>query len=369
VKPANFVNKKPFCVPWLEKALKEKLQELLGHVPWLQSSIKKHQFGGFCFQLTIPLPNGETGDMWIQCKADPRPSQFPQSFVATEEKRTPSLVFAAPHISSKMAKVCRENDWSWFDLAGNCVLDFPGAFYIERNGLPPVHPIPRPVANLSTPEAARVIRALLVPDHSGQRWTQAEMRLHCEPRVSIGLVNKVVRHLCNETFTEEIPDGGFRLRDPLGLLTAWRDLYRFERHQRRSYFTLLHGRRLQEAMASLSSITGGHAAYAAFSAADFQAPNVRQPKTWVFVGSEYEAEFRAAVEAKPVTSGENITLLTPDDDGVFYGQEAEGDRLAATNPVQTYVDLYHCGGRGQEAAEALLEQNLKPAWKTRGFSL
>ena len=35
------------------------------------------------------------------------------------------------------------------------------------------------------------------------------------------------------------------------------------------------------------------------------------------------------------------------------------------NPVQTYLDLFHCGGRGEEAAEALLEQNLKRAWKTR----
>ena len=42
-------------------------------------------------------------------------------------------------------------------------------------------------------------------------------------------------------------------------------------------------------------------------------------------------------------------------------------RLSCTNPVQTYVDLFHCGGRGEEAAEALLEQNLKRAWKLRGL--
>ncbi len=42
-------------------------------------------------------------------------------------------------------------------------------------------------------------------------------------------------------------------------------------------------------------------------------------------------------------------------------------RLSCTNPVQTYVDFFHCGGRGEEAAEALLEQNLKRAWKARGL--
>jgi len=75
-------------------------------------------------------------------------------------------------------------------------------------------------------------------------------------------------------------------------------------------------------------------------------------------------------EAKLVDSGENLVVLIPEDDGVFYLGEggAMGEqRLSCTNPVQTYVDLFHCGGRGEEAAEALLEQNLKPAWKARGL--
>ena len=68
-------------------------------------------------------------------------------------------------------------------------------------------------------------------------------------------------------------------------------------------------------------------------------------------------------------SGENLVVLTPDDDGVFYagdGGTVGDNRLPATNLVQTYVDLFYCGGRGQEAAEALLEQRLKPEWKVRG---
>jgi hypothetical protein len=56
--------------------------------------------------------------------------------------------------------------------------------------------------------------ALLVPEHAGMRWTQREMQIHCQPNVSIGLVNKVVRHLRDEAFIEEAPDGGFRLREP-----------------------------------------------------------------------------------------------------------------------------------------------------------
>ena len=72
------------------------------------------------------------------------------------------------------------------------------------------------------------------------------------------------------------------------------------------------------------------------------------------------------------TSGENLVVLIPNDEGVFYlgdGGMVSDHRLACTNAVQTYVDLWHCGGRGQEAAEALLEQRLKPAWKAEGLKL
>ena len=120
----------------------------------------------------------------------------------------------------------------------------------------------------------------------------------------------------------------------------------------------------------MSSLTGGHSVYAAFSAADIQAPHVRQAKTWLFVGEEFEDKFCEVAEAKPVDSGENIIVLIPDDSGVFYEQVGGfmGEpRLPCTNPVQTYVDLCSVGGRGEEAADALVEQNLKPEWRHRGL--
>ena len=67
-------------------------------------------------------------------------------------------------------------------------------------------------------------------------------------------------------------------------------------------------------------------------------------------------------ETKVVDSGENLVVFIPDDMGVFYKLETASDRLACTNVVKTYVDVAHAGGRGDEAAEALLQQRLKPAW-------
>ena len=363
----------------LERALAQKLRELLAGVAWLKGwevEIDPAEYRTDCdIKATLPLPNGGKAELWVICKSNPRPHQIAydrtQDFPSAHNKRQSRVwVLAAPFISPRMAQLCQELKWGWFDLAGNCHLSVPDAFQLERTGQPPVHRVPKAGANLSTPEAARIVRALLATENGGRKWTQRDLQAHARPNVSLGLVNKVVRHLHDQAFIEDLPDGGFKLRAPVELLTAWRDAYRFDRHQRRSYFTLLQGRALQEALWKLESLTGGHAAYAAFSAADFQAPHVRQPKTWLYVASDWENKFREVAVAKLVDSGENLIVLIPEENGVFYLQEGGvmgQKRLSCTNPVQTYVDLFHCGGRGEEAAEALLEQNLKRAWKQRGL--
>jgi hypothetical protein len=185
------------------------------------------------------------------------------------------------------------------------------------------------------------------------------------------LVNKVVQYLRDEGFVEEAEaddESGIRVRDPRGLLTAWSKAYRFDRHERRSYFTLLKGAALREALYRLGGEAGNMAAYAAFSAAERQAPHVRQPRTWLYVDAQFLDAFARNAQAKEVDSGENIVVLIPDDSGVFLPFEADsyvGERtLACTDPVQTYVDLVHCGGRGEEAAQALLDQKILPAWKS-----
>jgi hypothetical protein len=364
----------------LEKVLATKLEELLRGVDWLRGwqveQVSDASAAGFNLLATVPLPAGGKAALCVECKGALRPSVFrmlaDRVFSPAGRPKVIVRVLALPWVSPRVAELCAERGWSWFDLAGNYRLDVPGLLHLQHTGNKSVQVRPRPSANLSTREAGRVIRALLLPDHAGMRWTQREMQEHCQPSVSLGLVNKVVRHLRDEAFIESNEDGGFRLRDPLNLLFAWRDAYRFERHERRGYFTLLQGKKLRDALAGLELIPGGHAAYAAFSAADFQAPHVRQPKTWLYLSPSLEDEFRSRLEAKPVDSGENLVVLIPDDDGVFSVSDSGpmGDnRMSCTNAVQTYVDLYHCGGRGEEAAEALLNQRLKPEWKLRGLNV
>lgn len=234
----------------------------------------------------------------------------------------------------------------------------------------------RSTTRVGTAAAARVLRVLLSPAHAGHSWTQRDLlaatcwKADADAPVSLGLVNKVVRHLKDEGFIEVAADRGVRVSDAARLLAAWSAAYSFDRHERRSFFTLLKDAKLAEALYQVGLDAGGLAAYAAFSAAERQAPHVRQAKTWLYVDARFLDAFVRRAEAKEVDSGENLVVLVPEDAGVFLSFDpdaAVGDRvLGCTDPVQTYVDLAHCGGRGEEAAAALLEQRIVPAWKAVG---
>jgi hypothetical protein len=376
-----FVNMNLSSNAGLEQALASKLKELLSTIPWLHDWQIKRVGGksdpGYDLEAVLPLPSGKT-TLAVECKKELRPSTF-HAWAQQKSSRLRHLksavpILAMPFVSPRLGELCVQHGWGWYDLAGNCHIDVPHAIYLDRRGNESSYSQNRPSANLSTREAARVIRALLAPENFGARWTQRSMESHFgsrDPRVpdpSLGLVNKVVQHLRDEAFIEVSPDGGFFVREPEKLLVAWRDVYRFDRHERRNYFTLMQGRQLRDALARLGLDSGGFAAYAAFSAAEVQAPHVRQPKTWLYVDAEYTKRLEELAEAKRVDTGDNLVVLIPDDPGVFYladGGTVGEQRLASTNPVQTYVDLYHCGGRGEEAAEALLEQTLRPQWSRK----
>ncbi len=316
---------------------------------------------------------GANIELWVEFKADPRPSLFPYvnietDFESQKVKRARARVFAAPFIGPRMAEVCWDHGWGWFDLGGNCRIGVPGiGLYIERSGLPPVHNRPPLRANLGTPEAARVVRAVFSFAEKGTSWTQRELQSSCRPDVSLGLVNKVVNYLKDERLVEPTDSGALRLRDPLGLLSAWREAYRFDKVRQVRLFTLAKREAIDAALRRIASKGEVKAAYAAFSAAEILAPAVRQPRQWLMVSPECAEEIVQHLDAKPADSGDNLVLLVPPDDGPFFDAQGRADLPICTSALQTYVDVAHLAGRGEEAAEAILEQVLKPAWKAKGL--
>jgi hypothetical protein len=367
------VNIRPDNTSALERDLARVLAELLSSASWLKGwtiASPKTRKPGWDLLASGRLPDGRTAALCVECKNNHfQPSQF--SALAKRscsvENQISTTVLAMPRVSPRMAALCQEHGWSWYDLAGNCRLEIQDFLLIERSGNAPITTKPRVGANLGTPEAARVVRALLAPDNARRRWTQREMVAHFEltpqiPAPSLALVNKVVQYLREQAILQQLPNRGFRVCEFEGLLDLWRSAYKIDRHLRRPYFTLLQGRAVQDKLRLIDSDGRGRVAYASFSAADIQAPAVRQPRIWLYLNPSFEPDFQTTLEAKPVDSGENLVVLFPDDPGVFYHPELGSGRPPCTNAVQTYVDLASSRGRGEEAAEAILHRRLKPAW-------
>jgi len=366
----------------LEQALLKTLNEILGEIAWASRSANLPNAAQYGPDATIRLvtESGTPATLSLHVESELRPNAF-SAWAARHEdgsRNNAAPVLAMPFVSARIAELCRRAGWSWLDLAGNCWLDVPGRLHIERTGNPPVHRPPRRGANLSTAAAARVMRVLLSPEHAGRSWTQRDLQtqtcwhLPGERPISLGLVNKVLRHLRDERYVTmagaDSEERGVKMQDPESLLKAWCEAYRFKRHERRSYFTLLKRAELDRTLAQVATEAGGMAKYAVFSAAERQAPQVRQPKTWVYVAAQFIDTLAKHTQAKEVESGENLVVLIPDDPGVFLFSESQAfvgeQAMSCTNPVQTYVDLMHCGGRGEEAAQAVLEQRILPMWKS-----
>jgi hypothetical protein len=328
---------------------------------------------GVDFIVRAKAPSGPEFEFLIECKLNPRPSLMASLPAVSVERvfnqdgtvrRARLWVFAAPFVSPRLAEVCWDRNWGWFDLAGNYRIGVPGLLYLDCKGNQPVHRASRPEANLGSPEAARILRALLMNDAKAVRWaSQRALQEATEPEVSLGLVNKIVSHLRGEGHLAADGKEGIRVVDPEKLLFAWRDAYRFDRVPRAEWFTLLKGSDIEKALREMNREHAPCVAWAAFSAAERQAPMVRQPKFWLIALDDQVDRLREALQAKPVESGSNLTVLVAPDRGYLAGAKDEDNAGVCTHPLQTYVDTWHAGGRGEEAAQAVLDRRLKPSWK------
>ncbi len=101
---------------------------------------------------------------------------------------------------------------------------------------------------------------------------------------------------------------------------------------------------------------------ASFSAASYQAPYARQTETQLFVRGD-EQSMIDELDLEPVSERSNVRIMSPYDDGVFYGSEDSPIGVPMTGPIQTYLDLIWSQERGLDAAEQILEKIMIPAWK------
>lgn len=263
-------------------------------------------------------------------------------------------VFMAPYISPEAAKICLKENIGYLDFSGNCFICFDQV-YIENRGEPNLFAKRRDLRSLYSPKAERVLRVLL--NNPKRMWKVKD--LTDEAAVSLGQISNVKKLLDDREWLKIEPDG-FSLDQPEKLISEWAENYRFRKNQVWDFYSMKDIPEIEDALANFCRKKGIKYALTGFSGSARLAPAVRYKRAFVYI-EEYEEAIASQLDLKKVTSGANVTLLTPYDEGVFYNSR-QIDGISVVSPVQIYLDLVGFRGRGEEAANAILDEIIRPTW-------
>jgi hypothetical protein len=264
-------------------------------------------------------------------------------------------VLIAPYISPRSASICLQEGVGYLDFAGNCFLAFQNV-YIRIDGQPNPFGQNRTLRSLYAPKASRILRVLL-GNPIEKIWKVKE--LSKESDVSIGLVSNVKKLLDEREWIAD-HEVGFSLSNPGALLGEWSENYSYRKNRVQEFYSLQDISEIESRIAEACSESDIEYALTGFSGAARMAPAVRYQRVMSYVRGSIE-KLSQVLELKEVDSGANVSLLQPYDEGVLYGSE-EVDGMLVASPIQVYLDLKGFRGRGEEAAEALLEQVIMSKW-------
>lgn len=262
-------------------------------------------------------------------------------------------IFIAPYISSGAGKICEEAGIGYLDIAGDCLISFE-TVYIRQTGAPNPNIQKRDLRSLYSPKAERILRVLLNDPRNS--WKMIDLAQSA--KVSLGQVANVKKLLLDREWLSKSVDG-MSLTNPTALLDEWGQSYNFRRNEVRECYALAELPEIEAQLAETCRRLGLQYALTGFSSAARIAPMVRYQKASVYVKRDVSTLIET-LGWKAVTTGSNVSLLIPYDDGVFYGAK-DIDEIAITSPVQTYLDLQSVRGRGHEAAQAVLKE-IEKTW-------
>ena len=264
------------------------------------------------------------------------------------------FVFIAPYISSKSAEICESEGVGHLDFSGNCLLSFDNIF-IQKKDYPNQFIEKRDLKSLYAPKAERVLRALLC--NPGREWKIKE--LAAESAVSLGQASNVKKILVDQELVSG-KRGGFRLIDPVAVLSEWAENYDYRKNKVQEFYSFKSVADVENTLATYCNNWKIKYALTGFSGAARIEPAVRYKKAMAYAGALKEEDF-LRLSLKKVKSGGNLLLLTPYDDGVFYGSRRVDD-IQVVSDMQVYLDLQSFRGRGEEAAQVLYERIADQAW-------
>jgi hypothetical protein len=341
--------------------VEDALRKCFGDIPFLRSLDFRQENRDSMEHLdlvaTLDLP-GEKVRLLVDVKSRGEPRlarQAVNQLVRYRDAFSGSYaVFAAPYISAESARICKADKVGFLDLAGNCFLSF-GNVFISREGRPNPFSERRALRSLFRPKAERVHRVLL--ETPGKAWRTTALAK--EAGVSLGHISNVKRLLEDREWIRAGAEG-LVLSEPRRLLAEWAQSYDSARSYARGLYTMKTILEIEQGLAHACVKEGIRYALTGFSAAARWAPAVKYPRVVAYVSGDVEAIVRR-LDLRDVPTGANVTLLSPYDEGVYYGVRSV-DEVQVVCPVQAYLDVQGQAARGQEAAEALLVKEIRPRW-------
>ncbi|MBI4378428.1 MAG: hypothetical protein HY578_04960 [Nitrospinae bacterium] len=263
-------------------------------------------------------------------------------------------ILVAPYLSDASRQICKDAGIGCIDLAGNAFLSFKNVF-IERSGRPNPFAVTRLSKSVVSPKSSRILRVLL--SSPSRKWYVED--LSREADISIGLTSRVKQALLSEEWIKE-ENKSFYLIKPQEVLNEWVNNYSYEKNLGSSFYSGLSEDQLEIAIKKECEKRKYRYGLTLFSGARKVAPFVRFMRLFSYIDGNIES-IAKALQLKKVETGANVTLLQPYDEGVFYGLRDIND-INVVSDIQLYLDLKSFKGRGEEAAQAIFEQRIRPGW-------
>ena len=260
-------------------------------------------------------------------------------------------IVIAPYISGQTAELLRSREVGYFDLAGNVLID-AGPLYISLAGKPNPKPAQKALKSLFAPKTSRIVRVLLT--NPGKTWYVRD--LAAEAVISIGLASRLKKRLVDLELLRETK-AGVSLAKPGELLDLWAKEYSYQKNRILKYYSPSSPSDVEARLPEFARSRRVRYGLTMFSGAARVAPFVRS-NFGAFYFSGATPELEQELHLKPTTSGANVWVFRPYDEGVYYGEQTI-ETLSVVSNVQLYLDLINYQGRGEEQATAIREQLLK----------
>ncbi len=272
-----------------------------------------------------------------------------KKLAGTDKEKYP--VFAAPYVSEKSREILISENIGYIDLIGDVYLKFDSVL-VDRISNAERETERRLSRGIFATKATRIIRAIL--NAPNERWKITELANMCG--MSPAGVYFVINQLEDKGYISREKDKSIRIEDSKRLLRNWASNWTVEKSRSSGFFSF--AKTPEEIIAKIAEMGNElnlKYALTGMAGTSMVSPFVRYNDVWVYVSGDIDALVKK-LDLRPTTSGANIRIFEPYDEGVFTDfREIRG--VNVVSDIQLYVDLFTYPARGQEQAERLLEKN------------